>query len=490
MRGDGSGVRSGTLSTLTRRDGDGGSAARHADCSLMMQWFSVHTFILLFIFACPQPEADKSAEEKEFYVDQSQWEDPGDMAKFDLSRVVMTEERGTQTTAQCSCPSDQQFDAPDVDCIKTKEKLALCKKDLSVLSRILKSSDGNPKTDAFFRRLSIILMNKLAEIHTEISSRTDISIQFNINKKFVERVSHLQRKGVNETTPVAFIVDDVSDILIPLIQKSYLREQESFWVRHFDHAVVAGATTSILILVYLLLQRKVFVVMTILFIISVLWEWRRLYEEEIVRREVRIMSGPVECSEPWHKFLLNGVLSLFLVRADSSDPCYNHYSSIGVKTILKCNPMLAVQRVLGMLFGGTFALLASYAGEATTNYFSHIPLFWSPFVGPAVLVLLIFAMTLSFGYDVRVPFLSLQRSQRADRLQWDPLRDGRLPAVNATNAAEIAAVSSSARVATLRTSSGGESCRRRPVHKSPAVRRTQSCDPEPEFRVPLNHSYR
>ena len=442
---------------------------------------SIHTVLFFSICACSEPATDNSADEGEFYVDQSKWVDPGDMAKFDFSSASMTAESGTQTTEQCSCPANQLFDAPDVDCMKTKEKLAACKKDLSVLSKILNKSDGNPKTDAFFRRLAIILTNKLAEMNAAISSPDHLSIQFNINQKFVDRVGHLQRKHVNETTPVASIVDEVSDILIPLIQKSYLREQESFWVRHFDHFVVGGASVSLFILVYLLLQRKIFVVMTMSFVISVLWEWRRLYEEEIIRKEVTLMSGPAECGQSWGTFLMNGLSSLFVMQADSSDPCHKYYSSVGVKTILKCNPMLAVQNVVGMLFGGSFALLASYFGKATKNYFSHIPLLWSPFVGSAVLVLLIFAMTFSFGYDVRVPFLSLQRNRRTARLHWNPPlnEDARRPAVNAAHAAPIGDVPANVRMAAA-TVSLREGGRSRDVHKSPAARRTQS----------LNQSFR
>jgi hypothetical protein len=381
----------------------------------IMHWLSVQILLICIISSYSQPDKQKSNNEGEFHVDQSQWVDPGDMMKYDFASG-MTEERGTQTTSHCSCPPNQQFDTPDVDCSKAKDKLSVCKKELALMSKIISRSDGNPKTDAFFRRLSIILINKLSEVQSVISSQDRMAIEFDIDHKFVDRVTKLQLKGVDDATPVASIVDDISDILIPLIRKSRVREQETFWYRHFDHVVAVAAAVCVMILVYLLLQRKMFVVMTISFVISVLWEWRRLYEEEIIRREVTLMSGPAQCRQSWGKFLLNGLASLFLAESSalSSDPCHKYYSSVGVKTILKCNPMLAVQNVIGMFFGGSFALMASYLGEATRNYFTHIPFIWYPFVGAAILVLLIFAMTFSFGYDVRVPFMSLKRSQRSD----------------------------------------------------------------------------
>lgn len=444
-----------------------------------MHCLSVHTLFVLSVLSEAVP-AEPQTEDSEFHVDQSRWVDPGDMGKFDFSAPsLLTRDAASQTTEQCSCPTDQKFLAPDVDCSKTKEKLATCKKDLAILSKILTKSDGNPKTDAFFRRLSIILTNKLAELYEELTARNDLSIHFVINQKFVDRVRDLQRKGVNETTPVASIVDEVSDILIPLIQKAYLREEDSFWVRNFDHLVVAGGAVIFLILFLLLLQRKVFVVMTISFVISVLWEWRRLYEEEMIKKEVSLMSGPAECGQSWGKFLLNGLSSIFFA-SSSSDPCHKYYSSIGVKTILKCNPMLAVQNVAGILSGGSFALLASYSGQATKNFFSHIPFMWYPFVGAAVLLLLIFAMTFSFGYDVRVPFLSLQRNQTPDRLLWHRNEIAYSPVVKAVAAEPCGDVRLRQKV--VASISQPEDCRRRKVHKLATVHRTQSLDRFPNNR--------
>lgn len=430
----------------------------HESCSAIMN------LVLLILSLCCLPvcisgvEPDK--EESDFYQDKSQWIDPGDMLKFESNSVVMTEERGTQTTNQCSCDSSQRFDSPEVDCRKTKQKLATCTKDLSVMTKLLQRTDGNPKTDAFFRRLSIILMNKLSEMQEYMPLTPGVAIQFDLNHKFVQKVSRLIERGVNESTPVASIVDEVSDVVIPLIQKSFVRDRESFWVQYVDHLAIAAAATIVLIFLYLLLQKKIYAVTMTSFLISVLWEWRRLYEEQVVHKELAVMKGPANCGTQWYKYLTSGLLQVFSFSADSSDPCHKYYSSVGVKTILKCNPLLAVQNVLGMIFGRSLALIAEYAGEATQKYFSHIPWVWTPVVGAAVVFVMVFAMTFSFGYDVRSPFISLTRNSRPVLHLTAPVSPD--SSIN----------SSDPQAACLKWGSGD---RGRSLRKSPALR-TQSLD--------------
>lgn len=431
------------------------------NCILLILFLSC---LWIRVESVPEPDRDES----DFYEDKSQWIDPGDMLKFESSSVVMTEERGTQTTDQCSCDSSQRFDSPEVDCKKTKQKLATCTKDLSALTKLMQRTDGNPKTDAFFRRLSIILTNKLTEMQDHMPLTPAVAIQFDLNHKFVQKVSRLIERGVNESTPVALIVDEVSDVVIPLLQKSFVRDRESFWVQYVEHLAIAAASVIVLIFLYLLLQKKVYAVTMTSFLISVLWEWRRLYEEETVRKELTVMKGPANCGTQWHKYLTSGLLQVFSFSADSSDPCHKYYSSVGVKTILKCNPLLAVQNVLGMIFGRSFAVLAEYAGEATQKYFSYIPWVWTPVVGAAVVVVMVFAMTFSFGYDVRSPFISLTRNSRPSVLHLT--RTHRLPAPITP---DCSINCSHPQAAALKLGSGD---RGRSAHKSAAALRTQSLD--------------
>ena len=384
---------------------------------MMMNRVTIIIIIVIFSNTCAQTVPPDIVDESgDFYIDQSKWVDPGDMLNFDFSSVAQKEERSTQTTSQCECPVDQKFDAPDVDCSKTKEKLKQCKKDLTNMSRILRHSEGNPKTDAFFKRLVVVLSNKIRDLRLDNSLSPQFTLEFDLSQKFVDRTDQLLSKDLSDQTPVSLIVDDVSDILIPMIQKAYPREQLSFWVRNFDLFVMSIGTVILMLIIRLLLQRRYSVILSLLLLVSVAWEWRRLYEEEVIKKEVTMIKGMSSCNSPGlFSSFLAGIKSLVVFDpAKPSDPCHEYYASLGVTTILRVNPILAFTNVFGMIFGGSFAILSDYAGKSTSNFFYHVPILLTPLVGIAVTLILVIIVTFSFGYDVRSPFLSLTRNRVND----------------------------------------------------------------------------
>lgn len=345
-------------------------------------------------------------------IDRSNYIDPGDMFNFEYGQILRQREEELKNilTQPSKCDSSiEDKDAEELN--RTKEQLLECQDELKSLKEALDNKEDYPRLQAFFGRLVKVILKKHSIIKGRLDGNNDPVLQFVITPKFLDSLEKLS--DIYETRKSSSkCVEDVLGILEMLLNKSYVDERESFWIRHFDTIVgIFLAVAAIVACHVVLIQRRVFPVIFLVFIISCIWEWKRLYEEEVRQRQQRVIQGPPEgCSSAWYTLFLRGFQSLFIAHADGGDPCTSYYSTFGESILLNVNPASAIANVISLIVGGFFSSMSDHMGKGIMKFFSHIPLFWYPFAAVLFVVLTTVLLVFLCGYNIRTPLFSLTRS--------------------------------------------------------------------------------
>jgi len=346
-------------------------------------------------------------------IDRSKYVDPGDMINFDYNKYVrqLEEEREREEAIKNipKCKDSRGITREDYDAVK--KELLDYKSRVKEMQDIIDNKEGSPRVDAFFKRLANVLSNRGIVLQEEVAltSGKSIQLQFALSDKIMERLRDLTSISLEDKPPAKY-VDQVSDILIPLINKSYVTPRESFWIRHFDSVAVFAIVLFLLLISLMIIQHKFKTVLVFLLFLSTVWEWKRLYEEEVAKDRNRDTTGNKVCAQSsykdWVQSLIYGTASLigYTAKAESTlDQCNTYYSD---KTILRVNPGLAISNVIGYFIGETFSNLASYAGKGYQNFFYHIPLFWTPVILALLFGLIFILLVFKYGYGIRTPLFS------------------------------------------------------------------------------------
>ena len=353
-------------------------------------------------------------------IDRSKYVDPGDLGSFDYNRYLnkIEEDLKAEVNPTQSCKESGDIISRE-EYTRLREELTSVKQELQSYKDMMdKTQVCSLRVNSFFQRLAKVLANRGLRLKDEISLSS--ILKYHVSRKTIDRLQELKvLLDRDPNTPTSKYVDQVSDILIPLINKSYVEPEDSFWIRHFDSVTAVSLILVSLLVTYLVVLHRFKTVLAMVFLVSVVWEWKKLYEEEVSRQlsSTKLQScqakSSMESVNAYVKSFWTGIQSLVMItaHADSGDNrCHDYYSSLGVKTILKVNPSMAVSNVLGSTFGNTLSILSKYSGQGFQNFFAHVPLLWTPIVLPLLVVVLVVVLVFLCGYDIRTPLLSLRRS--------------------------------------------------------------------------------
>lgn len=147
----------------------------------------------------------------------------------------------------------------------------------------------------------------------------------------------------------------------------------------------------------------------LIFALSVLWNFNRLYNMELAKWENQVLSNrPEHCHNPKQLTTLlvafNYVKSMF---AQPVDECEEYFIKVTTDPLWELDPGRVVMETVVRTFISPLISIAELFSKAFLKFFRHIPLTYYPILAISCLVCLIFLfyiVAIRHGYALRIPF--------------------------------------------------------------------------------------
>ncbi|XP_065185139.1 chloride channel CLIC-like protein 1 [Sycon ciliatum] len=149
----------------------------------------------------------------------------------------------------------------------------------------------------------------------------------------------------------------------------------------------------------------------VLFMISVPWEWYRLYSEAQSKQMAEIMKGIPEACQPDSEISMwtNVGLVMKSVFIVSEDPCLKHQKALLVSPLSEVTPAQAIAVAFTRLFTDPLVYVFGALGKCTKALMVELPVVSHVFVAILIPIFLLFIIILlvltAMRYSIRVPFL-------------------------------------------------------------------------------------
>ncbi|XP_046326376.2 chloride channel CLIC-like protein 1 [Haliotis rufescens] len=150
------------------------------------------------------------------------------------------------------------------------------------------------------------------------------------------------------------------------------------------------------------------VILAVLTILSIPWEFIRLYQKEVSKRAAQALQGsPPECfpsDMSVFQSLRLWVKSHFSWDK-STDPCEKYYYTMLVDPLWELTPLLVLSSALTRCILHPIEKLSSGLGRSFRVFFAEIPAQWQPIIMVLLLLLALVLLLLVFSYRISIPLL-------------------------------------------------------------------------------------
>ncbi|XP_067664573.1 uncharacterized protein [Haliotis asinina] len=150
------------------------------------------------------------------------------------------------------------------------------------------------------------------------------------------------------------------------------------------------------------------VLLAILTILSIPWEFIRLYQIEVSKRAAQAsMGSPPECFPGGMSVFQS--LRLWLKSHfswdNSTDPCEKYYYSMLVDPLWELTPLMVLSSALTRCILHPMEKLSSGLGRSCRVFFAEIPAQWQPIIMVLLLLCALVLLLVVFSYRISIPHL-------------------------------------------------------------------------------------
>uniref|UniRef100_A0A914XNZ2 Chloride channel CLIC-like protein 1 n=1 Tax=Plectus sambesii TaxID=2011161 RepID=A0A914XNZ2_9BILA len=144
----------------------------------------------------------------------------------------------------------------------------------------------------------------------------------------------------------------------------------------------------------------------VIFCLSCVWTWLRLYKEKQAERQARYtkIGLPRAClpeKQDAFKAFSSYLSSLFLL--PQADECLQYYKDIVVDPYLEVAPTEAVAITISLMILRPLKIVGENLADFIVAFYSRLPLTIAPLATILLLIFGLFSLLLFFGYRIRLP---------------------------------------------------------------------------------------
>ncbi|XP_046563246.1 uncharacterized protein LOC124272145 [Haliotis rubra] len=150
------------------------------------------------------------------------------------------------------------------------------------------------------------------------------------------------------------------------------------------------------------------VTLAVLTILSIPWEFIRLYQKEVSKRAAQASIGsPPECFPSGMSVFQS--LRLWLKSHfswdSSTDPCEKYYYTMLVDPLWELTPLMVLSSALTRCILHPMEKLSSGLGRSFRVFFAEIPAQWQPIIMALLLLCALMLLLVVFSYRISIPLL-------------------------------------------------------------------------------------
>ncbi|KAK3747284.1 hypothetical protein QZH41_016852 [Actinostola sp. cb2023] len=218
-------------------------------------------------------------------------------------------------------------------------------------------------------------------------------------------------------------IHDVTAILIDNITNKTLADslKESYWntiAEHFNGGnIILIVTIMLMILTVVVFEMRTrmtarqqfFTLLVVSFVISLPWEWVRMYKKEFAAKQSLMMKNIEKHCRTDHELGFSESLSLWwkssFTFGDTS--CSKYQEALLVDPIFEVAPSMAVSVTITRFIVQPFEHIADATGRSFRVLFQHLPIQWQPVMFLACLVVVILCLILISGIRISTPLFQI-----------------------------------------------------------------------------------
>ncbi|XP_031566170.1 chloride channel CLIC-like protein 1 isoform X2 [Actinia tenebrosa] len=216
-------------------------------------------------------------------------------------------------------------------------------------------------------------------------------------------------------------IHDVNTILLNSITNrtmsdSFIDKSKVFFQSVLNtEALIFVIFLTVLVMLFIIFQIKTRLtalqqlsfLLIMLFIISIPWEWCRLYKKEFAKKQGIMMETLQKHCKTDHELGPIESLNLLWKSSFSTDDssCAKYQEALLVDAVWEVAPSMAVSVTITRFFVQPLEHIADAVGKSFRALFQHLPLQWQPLMFLACLVITILLLICVRGFHVSSPFL-------------------------------------------------------------------------------------
>ncbi|XP_005107581.1 uncharacterized protein LOC101862372 [Aplysia californica] len=142
--------------------------------------------------------------------------------------------------------------------------------------------------------------------------------------------------------------------------------------------------------------------------VSIPWEFVRLYQAAVARREAELIQGtPPECSPESQTFFMSvkSLMRSYFSWTHGSDPCYDYHYALLVDPVWEVSPLMVLSTLLTRCLLLPTELISSSLGRSLRAFFTEIPAQWQLLVMLIAVVGVLILLLMLFRYRLSIPML-------------------------------------------------------------------------------------
>ncbi|EDO45108.1 predicted protein [Nematostella vectensis] len=149
--------------------------------------------------------------------------------------------------------------------------------------------------------------------------------------------------------------------------------------------------------------------MVTFFMLSIPWEWFRLYKVAFVTKQVELMKKMPKHCKPDHELGVFESISIWWQGSFtfSDDTCTKYQEALLVDPLWEVTPSMAVSVTITRFFIKPLEYVAEAFGKSFRALFKEVPVQWQPFMFILVALLLVLILLFITGVHINFPFLQI-----------------------------------------------------------------------------------